>query len=258
MGDDKYRRRKITISVKTVDIVAGASAAYDSAKSILSSVASSTPKDSKNVDDTHKTLQANNKSTRDKTVDTIVLPLPNNLSDSQDHGWNEETGIIGTIGANLMNSSVIGISADKGVAAASSSMGFRKPLVDPGYFQNYAGSSPRNFALAWDFVPNDAAESAAIMNIIMKLKQYSAPTSDGLGVSLLAPHYLKVEFGNKYVSSMINLDRVVIRNLTIDYGADGNMQQFHDGMPKQMSLSIQLQEVDMVTSNSYNSIPDKA
>ena len=35
----------------------------------------------------------------------------------------------------------------------------RKPLIDPGYFQNYSGSEPRTFAMTFDFVPRMCSKS---------------------------------------------------------------------------------------------------
>ena len=147
-----------------------------------------------------------------------------------------------------------GVTIDKAIGAAAAHTGFRKPLIDPGYFQNYTGSSPRSFSAAWDLIPNSPEEANELMAIVMKLKQYSSPKSTINGVSLLAPFFFDIEVSNPYMTAMINLDRVVINNISIDYSADGAMQQTADGVPKHMNLSIQFKELDMTTEENYSKV----
>jgi hypothetical protein len=107
--------------------------------------------------------------------------------------------------------------------------------------------------MTWDLVPSSGAEANDIVMIIMKLKEYSAPSRMVNGVSLWAPHFFSIEFGNPFISAMAKIDRVVIKNISVDYGADGFMQQHFDGMPKHMTLSLTFAECDMSTADDYNS-----
>ena len=61
-------------------------------------------------------------------------------------------------------------SANRLTAAAAHNFGFRKPMVDPGLFQNYSGSVPRGLSLSFDFIPNNGLEAKNIMNIILNLE----------------------------------------------------------------------------------------
>ena len=181
-----------------------------------------------------------------------ALPLPNELKDMQSHRWEMETGIIGQLaGAMVDKVSVGGIGAAKVLAEASMSFGFRKPMVDPGMFQNYGGSAPRSFNFSFDLIPNNGFEAESIMNIILNLKKFSLPRSIVGGVSLLAPFMFEIEIGNDRMRKLINMNDVVMTEIGVNYGADGNMQFFSNGMPKFIQLDLAFAERSVVTAEFY-------
>lgn len=188
------------------------------------------------------------------TIDTIVLPLPNLFADNQNHDWSMEKGTVATLGDALLKGELLGVSASKAIGEAASLAGIRRPIIDPGYFQNYSGSEPREFNTVFDLVPRSAEEAKMILTIIMKLKQYSSPSSFTGGVSVRAPFFFNIQISNEYLSATISLDRVVLKSLNIDYGSDGGMQTTKDGIPKQMTMAITWAEVDMQTAESYSEI----
>lgn len=181
-----------------------------------------------------------------------ALPLPNELKDMQSHRWEMESGIIGQLaGAMVDKVSVGGIGAAKVLAEASMSFGFRKPMVDPGMFQNYGGSAPRSFNFSFDLIPNNGFEAESIMNIILNLKKFSLPRSIVGGVSLLAPFLFEIEIGNDRMRKLINMNDVVMTEIGVNYGADGNMQFFSNGMPKFIQLDLAFAERSVVTAEFY-------
>lgn len=184
----------------------------------------------------------------------VCLPLPNELLDSQSHRWEMETGIVGQLAGGMIDKiSYGGISASKVLAEASMSFGFRKPMVDPGMFQNYGGSAPRNFNFSFDLIPNNSNEAESIMNIILNLKKFSLPRSIVSGVSLLAPFIFEIEIGNDKMRKLINMNDVVMTEIGVNYGADGNMQFFSNGIPKFIQLNLAFAERSVVTSEFYDS-----
>jgi hypothetical protein len=215
-----------------------------------------------------------------KTIFTIVLPLPNEFTDTQQHDWNTAKGILGTVMGGIENQSVdtfiagsaggalanmavstapvvgagiqagMGMEVQQALGAMTDSMGLRKPLADPGYFQNYTGSQPRTFNMTFDLVPSNPKEALDIMNIIMRLKEHSSPTVT-TGVSLLAPNYFDIQLSNKWISAMAGLNGVVLQNMVVNYGADGNMQQFPDGTPKYIQIGLTFVERKMRTANDF-------
>jgi len=255
IGTDKYSHRKMTISVKENNITENS---IEAKKFALEKIKQSQDliKVAVNTVGSLVGITKLNDGTKEgNTIHTIVLPLPNSLSDSQNHTWSMDTGIISTASKAITDKDIKGIGVDKILGATTSIMGLRKPLIDPGFFQNYSGSEPRELSMQFDLVPNNPIEAESIMMIILRLKQYSAPLSTITGVSLLAPRWFDVEFSNKEISSMLQLGRVVLKNINVDYSGDGFMQQTSDGMPKHIVLSLQFSEVDMKVAQDFDHKP---
>lgn len=188
----------------------------------------------------------------------VALPLPNELIDNQSHKWEMETGIVGQLaGAAIDKVSVAGVNISKVLGEASASFGIRKPMVDPGMFQNYGGSSPRGFSFSFDLIPNNSEEALSIMNIILNLKKFSLPRSIVSGVSLLAPFIFEIEIGNENMRKLINMNDVVLTEISVNYGADGNMQMFSNGMPKFIRLNLAFSERSLVTAEFYDSVEEE-
>ena len=126
----------------------------------------------------------------------ITLPMPNNLQDDQRHNWSETdymsalTNVVsfgGTEAAPSTNAPTHSASSGMGMrfnilgkineiaSVASDALGVRKPMLNPGYFQNYTGSGLRNFNFSYDFIPKNSDEALQITKIVQAFKQYSSP-----------------------------------------------------------------------------------
>lgn len=279
IGEGRYENRSVTITVRRPTLGEGASAAYEKFKANAKEVFDEAKNIGTDVFTIKSNLEANSRTNEGEVVGTITLPLPNTFADSQNHGWSRETGIVGTALTALTTASTGGVvsslagkfldektaktagqltgdlSIDRVLGSASNLAGTRKPLIDPGYFQNYTGSEPRTFNMTFDLIPNNADEANQILMIIFKLKEWSSPTKVKGGVALLSPDWFDIKLSNPYLSALAKIDRVVLTSMNVDYGADGAMQQTADGMPKYISLSLTFQEADMTTSNDYNTRP---
>lgn len=185
-----------------------------------------------------------------KTLYGIALPLPNELSDSQDHQWEQNEGFVGSVVKGIENKVAGGmISSRTGEIATET--GFRKALVNPGYFQDYNGSTPRNFTLSWDLIPANPEEAESIITIIYNLKKYTLPTSIGGGTTLLSPYFFEIVINNPRIDVLMNMTNVVCTNLTVNYAADGGLQFLPDGIPKYIKLSMSFAERTLVTSEFF-------
>lgn len=126
----------------------------------------------------------------------ITLPMPNNLQDDQRHNWSETdymsalTNVVsfgGTEAAPSTNAPSHSSGSGMGMrfnilgkineiaSVASDALGVRKPMLNPGYFQNYTGSGLRNFNFSYDFIPKNSDEALQITKIVQAFKQYSSP-----------------------------------------------------------------------------------
>ena len=125
----------------------------------------------------------------------ITLPMPNSLQDDQRHNWSETdymsalSNVVSLGGAEAPSTNAPAHSASSGMgmrfnilgkineiaSVASDALGVRKPMLNPGYFQNYTGSGLRNFNFSYDFIPKNSDEALQITKIVQAFKQYSSP-----------------------------------------------------------------------------------
>jgi len=259
INSDGYSNRKVTITVvqpdTSVNGVESIVNALDKAKNLAKDAESYVQSNG----DVKKAMNILNKNKNSKLVGNtesiIVLPLPNTFTDQQAHEWSTTSSPVGELLKDFTDTKIFGASLDNSLGWAASHVGARKPVADPGYFQNYTGSTPRGFNMSFDFIPDSEEEANMIIQIIMRLKQYSSPSRLVGGVALMAPYYFNVQFSNDYINAMAKLDYCVLSNITVDYGADGNMQQTHDGFPKHIVMSLAFQELHMTTMEDYNTVP---
>lgn len=187
------------------------------------------------------------------TLCAFTLPLPNELSDSQRHNWSTSESLISEafkkVGGKTGKLGELGYQA---YSEASSNAGYRKLTLDPGYFQDYKGTQPRDISFSFTLMPNNHQEAINIQDIIYKLKQYTLPQTQINSVALRSPYYFELQFGNKIIDDMLCLKHVVCTGMSVNYGADGNMQFFANGMPKIITLSLSFIERQTMTSNMYS------
>jgi hypothetical protein len=174
---------------------------------------------------------------------TIVLPMPLELADKVENKYVEELGIAGKIAEMASGTSIGGIAA-AAIRTVANNTGLAKPIINPGFQQDYQGTSPRTFSFSWEFVPVDANESKTIMVILSILKYWSLPKEKG--VILHSTGIVKFSFGinNKHaMNALIAPSKLgcVINSLDVSYG-DSNMQLYQDGMPKIIKVTINLTE----------------
>jgi len=215
------------------------------------------------------------------TLLTICLPIPNILNDNQSHSWDLSISPIGTIGksiegidigkmagagisklagkiggkigslASKLGENLPGYTAGDALGYFSNAAGMRKPLTDPGYFQNYSGSTPRSFGMTFDLIPENAEDAKNLLTLLMSFKKFTSPKSTIDGVSLLAPYFWDVDFGNAAIDETMNIKGMVITSVEINYIADGNAQFFSSGIPKHIQLSLSMSERRMMTMEDY-------
>lgn len=217
------------------------------------------------------------KESKEITVWGCALPLPNAIRDAQAHGWSTTESIssnlskraieAGKFGIQYAGGRAAGMSAQAASSSASQSSGFnvasiarevshrmgaRQPMVNPNYWQEYRGSDPRTFNFLWDLVPTSQAEAQQILTILRKLKQYSSPKLTALELGLLSPYTFDIQVANGKINDIMQLRNLAIRNIDIDYAADGAVQFHYDGAPKHMTLSIQFVELRTTVADDYD------
>lgn len=188
------------------------------------------------------------KITKAETVWGFALPLPNELGDTQTHNWETANSTLSDMSGSMGLKDNM---ATKALGELASASGFRKPLIDPGYFQDYKGTEPRNFTFTWDLIPNNQHEAQNIVDIIYNIKKYTLPKTAINGVVLLSPYMFDIEIGNPVISQLMNMNNVVCTSLGVQYAAEGALQFLADGVPKYIRLSMSFAERSLVTSEFY-------
>lgn len=255
LSSDAFTQRSFKLFVNTIDHIDSiskmASDAYDSLKDSLSgavfgeAVAIVKERDSADIQTKYAQSGA-------RTVWSCALPLPNTLNDSQSHKWSSEEASVSKIVGGLASMvSLEGVNVTTIAREISNRVGARQPLINPGYYQDYTGSDMRSFTFDWDIIPRNAQESAQAKTIIKNLKRYSSPQVALGGVSLLSPYTFDILIGSETLNDMLKLRGVVIKNIDVDYSADGALQWLPDGTPKHMKLSITFEERSLTTADAY-------
>lgn len=206
---------------------------------------------------------------------SVTLPYPVSLSDNQNHNWQNTEGVLAQLSGTAMNvlgemagdikgkitnkyvqSALGGADPDKLYAAISNNLGIRKNIIDPGYFQNYTGSAPRSFAMAYTLVPQSQRDAQTIKDIIRWFKQYSSPTFISGSPLMGAPFLFNISFaGNTYLSDMFKMDKCVLTGVSVDYASDGAFMLYSDGFPKQIGLALNFAEVELKYAQDYAGLP---
>lgn len=196
---------------------------------------------------------------------SVTLPYPISLSDNQNHNWENTEGLISQLSSNVLGASGESLGANLGgavkkilgdgkkmYAGLMNSLGVRKAIVDPGYFQNYNGSTPRSFTLAYTLVPQSQKEAQTIKDIILWFKQYSSPTYVSGSPLMGAPFIFNISFaGNQYITDMFKMDKCVLTGISVDYASDGSFMLYKDGFPKQIGLALNFAEVELKYAQDY-------
>lgn len=230
----------------------------------------------------------------DEVVGMAVLPLTAAISDDQSHKWSEgsylsaitgaSSGIEGWSNAGMDKKGGGFVSGTKGVVgrffggvskavnflgessqqvgALADALGVRKPVINPGQFQNYSGSELRSFSFDFTFIPESESERDQVINIIKFFKRCSSPSTPKWSVAteedsitsrmvMLAPMTWEVFVCNKTVNDLLSFHKCVCTKVSVKYGDSEKVAMFKDGMIKQITLGLSFSECELQTSRSY-------
>lgn len=238
-----------------------------------------------------KFKKGESKPSLDEVIGMAVLPLTAAISDDQSHTWTESSylsaitgassgiesaakgvktkgfvqGLVGKAGKFFGGvSSTLKFIEDSSLqlGALSDALGVRKPMLNPGQFQNYSGSGLRSFSFDFTFIPESEKERDQVINIIKFFKRCSSPSTpkwsketekDSITsrMVMLAPMTWEVFVCNKTVNDLLSFHKCVCTKVSVKYGDSEKVAMFKDGMVKQITLGLSFSECDLQTSRSY-------
>jgi len=179
----------------------------------------------------------------------IYLPLVNGFRETITHNWNAEKGLVSETISGLIKPSIT-----KSIQGIGNMFGARTALINPDWVQTYAGTGLRSFVLTWVLMPNTADEAKDIFNIVRKFKRASSAQRGPTGATLLPPLYCNIEFTNPTLESSVRMNEMVVTGMAINYSESGFMETFRDGVPKAISLELQIAERRMKTERDWKPI----
>ena len=217
----------------------------------------------------------------------IMLPLPDELSDSAEHTWESKNGLSAVAGdivgkmasgsVKWMKDKILGTGDTQGAISKfingiteggdiKSSAAFIQQVTtghqyisDPASWQMYQGSKPRSFSMSYTFIPNSHEEAEQIIKIITAFKAYSAPRLMSGDFVLEAPFFWEIEISNQTISELIKMDNIVITKVNVSYGNSGiGIDTFADGMPKKIIMGLELSESQPPYRNEYTPAEEKS
>ncbi len=183
-------------------------------------------------------------------MDSLYLPLPNELTESLNHTYSETEGFAQT-GAVGVATGAISSPAAGASNIASKATGRQALIKNANKLAQFDGSAFRKLSLSWTLIANNSNESLAIQNIITKLKAYSSPQAVSGKLLLRAPFFCKLEFPNKVIQSALQFNECVIESIEVNYSTSGHMETFTNNLPKTMSLSISFQDREPKTLQAW-------
>jgi len=182
----------------------------------------------------------------------IALPLPNELSDSQAHGFSTDTGIVKDVvdTADDIASGLIGFSINKAIGRIASTLSVPRVLANPGYFQNYTGSEPRTFSFSFKMIPKSRKEADTIIEVIKQLKKHSSPSITANSI-MRAPNFFHFWFSNDTLQILTGIRPCIISDIATNYAGSGILETTMDGMPKQIDITITIKELRTITEDKW-------
>ena len=181
-------------------------------------------------------------------VASIMLPIPNELSDNYVHTFQSKEGAVSAL-VNM----VPGVHAAQEEVAnrAAAHLGLQKVMANPGYFQNYTGTEPRTFTFTFKLIPNSAAEAQKIIDIVLLIKKYSSPKLSHGNAIMTAPNIFAITFKNNTLERMLSIKPCVVTAVEVNYASSGVLEVTYDGMPKFMTMTLHLAEVRALSQEDW-------
>lgn len=223
-----------------------------------------------------------------------TLPLNAAINDSQSHEWSE-ADYLSTVEKSLGEAAgvltkgtgnspkwtkffktatgalTILKTFGSGASAYAELFGVRKPMMNPGQFQNYTKSSLRSFSFEFVFIPENTKERDQVIEIVKFFKRNASPSLPGKLVpngqessnivkamvekfseaSMLSPHTWEIFVCNPHINKLMSFHECVCKNVSVTYGDSEKVAMFEDGMPKQISLKLDFAETSLQFSDSY-------
>lgn len=199
-------------------------------------------------------------------IDTIKLPIPANLIDSQSVSYGEEAlgTALGGVGNSAMAGNLLGAAGAAAIGGATAALGKLGQLgsakfgitANPFLTVMFKNPNYKQYDFSWRLAPRDAGESAVLENIYKTVKYHTLPDRSGAagGAILKYPSLVKVGI-NARGNSIYPFKYGVVTNYTFSFTPNGAPSFFKDGKPTAVDFKISVQEIEYFLKSSMGGSP---
>ena len=216
----------------------------------------------------------------------ILLPIPQSIRDSNGVSWGTSTlnpiealgyqlgtslmtnpgetlknaGNIGGVGAidDSTKQAVMSALAGAAIGKGAGEMVSRATgqVMNPNLEVIFKGVQTRSFGFEFAFSPRNMSEANQVKQIIRLFKQHSAAKgSSGNGFFISSPDIFIFEYmkGGSAHPFLNVFKPMVINSVAMDYTGNGTYSTFHDGTPSLMRMTLNVQELNPIYFEHYDS-----
>jgi hypothetical protein len=218
-----------------------------------------------------------------KSLAQIILPIPQSITDSNGTKWNDSTlnpieALGYSAGSAMMKGNFDAFKDVKGFgeiesdakdavlsALAAAAIG-KSPaemisrstgqVMNPNLEVVFDGVQTRSFGFTFGFSPRNLSEANQVKQIIRTFKKHSAAKgSSGNGFFIASPDIFLFEYmkGGAAHPFLNVFKPMVVNSVAMDYTGNGTYSTFHDGTPTFMKMTLNLQELNPIYAEHYDS-----
>lgn len=185
----------------------------------------------------------------------IFLPIPNGglgVRDSLQYdetkgGVTLETKAVTIIAESVKKAGIVGKVA---TAYQDSAETFLGKTLNQFLVHTFKGINLRQYTYTWSFIPYSQEDAKELNKIIKTLRKASLPEYKANNYTIEYPDFWVVRpYANN--NMLFELNYLVVSEVKVDYGGEGQVTFFKDGNPTQTTLSITFKEVYPQGSEMY-------
>jgi len=227
-----------------------------------------------------------------KTTTTILLPIPQSITDSSSVNWGEESfnplDVLGlsaaSAGVNLNKDTATDIlggaknaikdeNVQKAAVAAITNqlvntLGRNIPyqsviakatgrVLNQNLELLFNGATIRSFPFNFDFAPRDDKEAQIVKQIIRTLKVSMVPKAEASGIFLKTPRVFQLTYkkGGKKHPFLNSFKPMALIDMAVNYTGSGTYATYYEGTPVHMTLNLTFKELNPIYDTDYDKVP---
>ena len=216
-------------------------------------------------------------------IGTVVLPIPNGISDSNGVTWGgDDFNPLKALGVNIASAGItqgpaaaVDTVGDAGATAQSNIKTVQQlaasafteaatgtsnllsrttgQILNPNLELLFSAPTLRSFQFTFKLASRSKEESIMIRSIIRFFKQGSAPIKSGANLFLKAPHTFQIQYlhKNEEHKFLNKFKECALQAFGVNYTPEGQYATFNDGAMVSYQITMQFQELEPIFNDDY-------